>query len=378
MINGANQANRQLVFGRRITSMMRKSSVLIATAVAVIALFGREASAQVPGLTATATGRSVTINITPVAGATGHRLAVGTAPGSANIASVNLPLSVTRIVVDAPDGSYFMRVAAMLGTLVGPFGADVRVDVASAPPPGPCTPPTAPAVTASSSGLSVSLSWTAVAGAIGYRIHWSRTAGGTELVESTTATSLNKFVGTVGTFFARVEAVTPCGNATSLEVTFTLANTPGAGPRTPNPPPGVLLPIPAYAAGVVQDVARRYPAELARACKTNHDFLFILLRELRKYDTRWGLNWKRGDVRQGMSSDIVAFNPNDQPDEGNGKVYIFDVIGAECEGNYPTFGDSTPVTWASAGHPACGAGTFCTKWTLEPYLLAGFPADKQQ
>jgi hypothetical protein len=359
--------------------MIKKSSVFVAIAVAFIAVFGREASAQVPGLTASAVGRTVTINITPVAGATGHRLAVGTASGTANIATVNLPLSVTRIVVDAPEGTYYMRVAATLGSLVGDFSAEVRVDVASAPPPGPCTPPTtAPAVTATAGFLSVSLSWTPVAGATGYQIHWSRAAGGTELVESTTATSVNKYVGVVGIFFARVVAVTPCGNATSAEVTFTLANTPAAGPRTPDPPAGTLLPIPAYAAGVVQDVARRYPAELARACKTNHDWLFILLRELRKFDTRWGLNWKRGDIRQGMSSDIVAYNPTDQPDHDNGRVYIFDVIGAECEGNFPTFGNSTPVTWASAGHPACGVGTFCTKWTLEPYLRAGFPAVKQQ
>ena len=360
--------------------MVKSSSAFVAIAVAFIALSGRDASAQVPGLTASAVGRSVTINITPVAGSTGHRLAVGTSPGAANIATVNLPLSVTRIVVDAPEGTYFMRVAGMLGTLVGPFGAEVRVDVAAAaaPPPGPCTPPTAPSVTATASSLAVSLSWTPVPGATGYQIHWSRAAGGTELVESTTATSVNKFVGITGTFFVRVVAITPCGNATSTEVTFTLANTPGAGPRTPNPPPGVLLPIPAYAEAVVKDMARRYPAELARACKTNHDWLFLLLRELRRIDTRWGLNWKRGDVRQGMSSDILAYNPNDQPDEGNGKVYIFDVIGAECEGNFPTFGDSTPVTWASAGHPACGVGTFCTKWTLEPYLRAGFAAVKEQ
>jgi hypothetical protein len=295
----------------------------------------------------------------------------------ANIATVNLPLSVTRIVVDAPEGVYFMRVAATLGSLVGAFGPEVRVDVVSAPPSGPCTAPTAPAVTATANSLAVNISWTPVADAIGYQLHYSRAAGGTELVESTTSTSVSKFVGFVGTFFVRVVAVTPCGNATSAEVSFTLANTPGAGPRTPDPPAGTLLPIPAYAPGVVRDMARRYPAELSRACKTNHEWLFLLLRELRKYDTRWGLNWKRGDVRQGMSSDIVSYNPTDQPDEGNGKVYIFDVIGAECEGNFPTFGDSTPVTWASAGHPACGVGTFCTKWTLEPYIKAGFPADQQ-
>jgi hypothetical protein len=266
--------NRQARFWQK-DQLMRKSSVLIAAVVAFVAICGREASAQVPGLTASAVGRSVTINITPVPGSTGHRLAVGTAPGEANIATVNLPLSVTRIVVAAPDGVYYMRVAALLGNLAGAFSPEVRVDVASAPPPGPCTPPTAPTLTATANGLAVSLSWTPVAGALGYEIHWSRAAGGTELVERTTATSVNKYVGMAGVFFARVVAVTPCGNAASQDATFTLANTPGAGPRTPNPPPGVLLPVPAYAAAVVQDVARRYPAQLARACKTNHEWLFL-------------------------------------------------------------------------------------------------------
>ena len=121
------------------------------------------------------------------------------------------------------------------------------------------------------------------------------------------------------------------------------------------------------------DVARRYPGQLSRACKTNHEWLFILLNELRKHDSRWGLNWKRGNVGD-MSSDIVSYNPTSGPDEGNGQVYIFDVIGAECERNAPTFIDQTQGTWASRGNSACASGTYCVKWTLQPYLVAGFPA----
>jgi hypothetical protein len=146
-----------------------------------------------------------------------------------------------------------------------------------------------------------------------------------------------------------------------------------SGGRAADPPGGQLLPVPGYGESVVMDVARRYPGQLARACKTNHEFLFILLNELRKYDSRWGLNWKRGNAGD-MSSDVVAYNPTNGPDEGNGQVYIFDVIGAECEANRPTFIDGTQATWAARGNPMCGAGTYCVKWTLQPYLQAGFPA----
>jgi hypothetical protein len=146
-----------------------------------------------------------------------------------------------------------------------------------------------------------------------------------------------------------------------------------SGGRAPNPPPGQLLPVPGYGESVVMETARRYPGQLSRACKTNHEFLFILLNELRKHDSRWGLNWKRGNAGD-MSSDIVSYNPTSGPDEGNGQVYIFDVIGAECEGNHPTFGDATPATWAARGKSACAPGTYCVRWTLQPYLQAGFPA----
>lgn len=150
------------------------------------------------------------------------------------------------------------------------------------------------------------------------------------------------------------------------------AVTPSGG-RAADPPPGQLLPVPGYGESVVMDVARRYPGQLARACKTNHEWLFILLNELRKYDSRWGLNWKRGNAGD-MSSDVVSYNPTNGPDEGNGQVYIFDVIGAECEANRPTFIDGTQATWAARGNPMCGAGTYCVKWTIQPYLGAGFPA----
>ena len=146
-----------------------------------------------------------------------------------------------------------------------------------------------------------------------------------------------------------------------------------SGGRAADPPGNQLLPVPGYGESVVMEAARRYPGQLARACKNNHEWLFLLVNALRAHDTRWGLNWKRGNAGD-MSSDIVAYNPTNRPDEGNGQVYIFDVIGAECEANRPTFIDGTPGTWAARGDAMCGAGTYCVKWTLQPYMQAGFPA----
>jgi hypothetical protein len=145
----------------------------------------------------------------------------------------------------------------------------------------------------------------------------------------------------------------------------------GRGPRTPDPEPGTRLPVPDYGLDVVLSTASMYPNELRNACKDDHRFLFHLVEELRKIDSRWGLNWKRGDPNQGMSTDVVAYNPSDQPDEGNPRVYLFDVLRAECELNQPGWSDITAGTWGSRGNSLCGAGTYCTMWTLEPYLKAG-------
>jgi hypothetical protein len=352
----------------------RKTTGLAAAVFAAIGLFATDAAAQAPTLSATAVADTVTIAWSSLVGATGYNLTV---TGSLE-ASVNLPASVTQIIVKAPAGTYRLRVRGLAGAIEGPLSNEALVTVGGAQPQ-PCSgAPVAPTLTAATSGLGVTLNWNAVPGAVGYAVQWSRFPGGTELIETTASTSATKYVGMVGTFYARVVTATACGQAVSNEVSFTLENTPGAGPRTPDPAPGQLLPVPDYAEAVVFDMARRYPGQLSRACKNNHEFLYLLLRELRQRDTRWGLNWKRGDRNQGMSSDILAFNPTNGPDEGNGQVYIFDVIGAECERNYPTFINQTSVTWSARGNPACGAGTYCTMWTLQPYLAAGGVPDSRE
>jgi len=361
---------------------MKRLKITAAAALALAIMLSGQAAAQtVPTLAVSAgagngVGATVTIEWSALPLAQGYTLEAGSAPGVANIATVNLPASITRIIVFAPNGTYYLRVRGFAGAIAGDFTPVQTVTVGGPPV---CPPLAAPTVTAeNSSYLSVKTTWTPADGAVGYMVEYGRFDGVTELAEPVgpTVNTVNKYAGFTGNFFVRVVAHNACGEAAaSAYVPFEITSSPGTSPRAPDPPPGQLLPIPSYAQGVVFEMARVYAGPLSRACKNNHEFLFLLLRELRRYDSRWGLNWKRGDVGQGMSSDIVSYNPTHLPDEGNGQVYIFDVIGAECEGNYPSFGNATPVTWSARGNPACGAGTWCTKWTLQPYINAGFVPD---
>jgi hypothetical protein len=353
---------------------------IISLAVAVGAfgtLHGSHVAAQssfAPTLTVTTNGNVVTILWTTVTGALGYNLQVGTTAGGSEIATITLPSIVgTRIVVTAPTGVYYLRVRGVGIGVNGPFSNEAYVNVNPAAPPPTCSAPAAPDVNVTVEGPTVTVSWPPVAGAVGYQIQYALTPEGTDLEQLLTTTSHTVVAPWVGTFYVRVRAASACGQTVSPTIPFTVSNLGGSGPRTPDPAPGQLLPVPDYGWQVVQDMARAYPQQLSRACKTNHEFLYLLLRELRRRDSRWGLNWKRGNTGD-MSSDIIAYNPTDAPDEGNGRVYIFDVIGAECEANRPGWIDQTAVT-----RSGCSSSTeWCTRWTLQPYLQAGFPADPRQ
>jgi hypothetical protein len=119
--------------------------------------------------------------------------------------------------------------------------------------------------------------------------------------------------------------------------------------RTPNPPPGQRLPLPNMS-GVVQQVAREYPAALRNSCQSHGgtwEFMDRVVDRLRQYDTRWGYNWKRGNVGD-PSHDVVDYNWGSQPDEGTIQVYIIDIIVGHCGPNpSPGWLDVTDVTFNS-------------------------------
>ena len=339
-------------------------------AVALLALCAAEAAAQAPALTVSANGPTVTINWTAVPGATGYNLVVS----GALTADVNLPASVTNIVVNAPAGTYSLRVRGTAAGQAGPFSNTASVTVGgTAPAPCQATPP---AITTAVNGGVVTVNWGAVPGATGYAVQFSRFAGGTELVQQTTQTAYVQFVGMMGTFFVRVVALTPCGNATSTEAAFTIESLVGNLPRTPDPAPGQLLPKPTYGQDVVIQMAQQYGFDLRNSCEEtggNHVFMFRVINALRQRDSRWGMNQKRGN--QGLSQDIATYNPTAGPDQTAQQIYLWDMIGGHC-GNNPTWnwGDVTAATWNGGLISGSGcANRYCALWYMpQEYFQRGF------
>jgi hypothetical protein len=134
---------------------------------------------------------------------------------------------------------------------------------------------------------------------------------------------------------------------------------PAGGGRAPDPAPGQRLPLPNMSA-VVQQVAAQFPAALRNSCQDDGgtwEFMDRLVNELRRYDTRWGYNGKRGNVND-PSKDVVDYHWGRGADENSTEVYIIDVIVGHCGGNpQPGWGDVTDVTaqggsigrWTSRG-----------------------------
>jgi hypothetical protein len=120
-------------------------------------------------------------------------------------------------------------------------------------------------------------------------------------------------------------------------------------PRTPDPADGDRLPLPDMS-GVVAQVAAEHPEALQNSCQEfggSWEFLDLVVDELRKYDTRWGYNWKRGNVGD-PSKDIVDYHWGPGEDEGSTDVYIIDVVQGHCSGNpTPIWSDVTDVTFGS-------------------------------
>jgi hypothetical protein len=133
-----------------------------------------------------------------------------------------------------------------------------------------------------------------------------------------------------------------------------------------------VLPLPSYGESVVQAMANAYRGDLENSCVEhggNNVWLYRVVNTLRQRDSRWGLNWKRGN-RGDMSQDIVTYNYGSNPDEDTTDVYIVDAIGGHCGGG---------PDWAwfdQTGATRNGGGI--GRWTLQPYLRAGFPADPRQ
>jgi hypothetical protein len=318
---------------------------------------------------ASASGSTVNFSVTlPPVPLSGLVLAAGIAPGQ-TLGIMPLPVASQGALPNVPPGTYFARLHA-LGP-GGPSAASNEVQI-TVSPSGGCLTPSAPSVTAQVAGTSVAVSWTAVSGAAGYQLAASTSPGGPPMATQqfpANVTSAGYNGVPPGTYYIAITAANDCGGtATSAPATAVVTGGGGgtSGPRTPNPPsptPPNYLPLPNRAA-VVEEMARLYPGDLRNSCVEhggNNRWLFRLVERLRREDTRWGLNWKRARVGD-MSQDVVTYNYGPQDDEGTLFVHVVDVIGGHCGSNPgPTWINQT-ILWSTGA-----------KWTLQPYLQAGYP-----
>jgi hypothetical protein len=226
-----------------------------------------------------------------------------------------------------------------------------------------------PTVTTNVNGTLVAVQWTPIPGAQAYDLEVSGTlSGGTTVGASPTSYSINA---PPGTYTLRIRAragsiVGPFSDPVTISVgAATPAPAPAPGPvppptgnRTPDPPPGAILPLPGYGPTVVSQMAAMFPGALRNSCG-NNEWLLRLVYQLQQIDTRWGLNWKRGNIGD-LSQDVVTYHFGPGPDENSTDVYIIDVIFGHCGGNPgPNWGDVT----AETRHQ----GTI-GRWTLAPLL----------
>ena len=310
---------------------------------------------------------SAVLTWNPSAGNLSHYvLQAGTTPGGADVGSIPLAPAATSLVVPiVPPGTYYLRVVPFNQGSAGPASNEATLVM---PAGGGCSAPPARVVTPTVFGQYVRLSWPIVPGAAGYQLNYtgpfagSQTLGGNVGQVTVPRAPLGVYQVALTTAFA-------CGQTTvGPPAAITVDGAPPPGPRRPNPPAGERLGLP-NRFGVVNAVAARFPNEFHRSCPTEHRgdtnrFLFELVRELRKEDNRWGLNWKRGN-RGDMSQDIITYNYGSESDEDTTQVYIVDIMFGHC-------GGSPSPGWIDQTERTREVGAI-GRWTLLPYLDAGFP-----
>lgn len=124
----------------------------------------------------------------------------------------------------------------------------------------------------------------------------------------------------------------------------------GGGTTAPLPLPNMF--------SVVEALAAERPDLLAASCVDaggNNEFLFELVRRLRRIDPRFGLNWKRARIGD-MSQDVVDYYwATPGPIDDGFDTYVVDVIGGHCGPDpRPAWIDvtdfgSTGARWTLAG-----------------------------
>jgi hypothetical protein len=126
--------------------------------------------------------------------------------------------------------------------------------------------------------------------------------------------------------------------------------------RTPDPAPGEVLPLPDMAY-IVQEIHDENPGLIEQTCQDeggNWGFMDAVVDRLREHDTRWGYNWKRGEVGN-PSQDAIDYHYGAGPDEDSTDVYIIDMIGGHC-------GPTPSPAWIDQTQATLDGGTI-GRWT---------------
>lgn len=315
------------------------------------------------GLNVARNGTGLVAVWTPGAGGgtpSGFRLIAALSPGGAPIATLTSTVPSWGTASGVPVNTYYFRVVAFNSVSESPASNEVAVVM---PVGGACDAPPAPTLLTSAWGAILSASWTPIAGAASYRFNYVG-AGFQGQLQFGGAQSRFSYRGIpLGTWQFSIQAVFTCGQvgaagpSTLVVDDSTLRLTPRApDPPPPTPPNYIRLP---NRFDVVTRLAAQYPGELRNSCG-NHAFLYRLLRELRREDKRWGLNWKRNNVGD-LSEDVLDYNFGPQPDEGTRQVHVVDFIAGHCGPNPgPAWIDQTILFSTGA------------TWTLVPYIEAGY------
>jgi hypothetical protein len=171
----------------------------------IAVVFGNVSCGTVPmPVTAIATisGSSVTVDWPDAVGANGtYTLAAGTGPGLSNIATLGTG-ATRQLVTNAPAGVYYVRVVADSACGQGAPGPDTVVAV------GGALPLSSPAIGAQVAGSTVTITWAAVPGAVGYQLEAGSGPLLSNLVTSTTASPSVVANGVPpGTYYVRVRAL---------------------------------------------------------------------------------------------------------------------------------------------------------------------------
>jgi hypothetical protein len=181
-------------------------------------------------LTASASGRSVTIRWSPDTGSppANYFLDVGSSPGASNVGS--FPTTATTLSASGvPDGRYYLRVRAANQAGVSAPSAQAVFTVGCAPPEPPAM------LTGAVNGTSVTLAWQpSPTGGVTYTIVAGSTSGASNIAQVGvgTNTSLTAAV-PVGRYFVGVRALGPCGGSESNEIELLVGLPPRPGaPQT--------------------------------------------------------------------------------------------------------------------------------------------------